>query len=225
MGSAGGPRWWTRAARSRCQPRHLPDRLTLVDTGIGPAGGPASGWAPVPGHLPEELFSSGAFDVRDIDTVVLTHRHEDHFGWSVSPEGVPMFPQARYVVQRTEVESLPAGDIARTYVVEPLRRTGQLHQVDGRVRLPGRPGCQEWMGVVPTPGHTVGHQSVLVDGPNRQLVITGDVLVHAVQLVNPDVAYRFEADKPTAARTRRELIDSGALLATAHLNRPFIDPG
>ncbi|MFF9508222.1 hypothetical protein ACF1BU_29650 [Streptomyces sp. NPDC014724] len=35
-------------------------RVTLVDTGVGPAGSPASGWAPVPGHLPEVLESAGA---------------------------------------------------------------------------------------------------------------------------------------------------------------------
>lgn len=198
--------------------------VTLVDTGVGPVDGPAP-WAPVPGRLLQRL-TEARVRVSDVDTVVLTHLHEDHYGGSVTPAGVPVFPNARYVVQRTEVDNLPAGDLALTYAVEPLRRTGQLHVVDGRTRLHA---CREAVFAVPTPGHTVGHQSVTVEGPHGQIVITGDVLVHAVQLANPDVLYHFEADKPLAARTRRELIDSArqhrALLATAHLTRPFVTPG
>jgi hypothetical protein len=52
--------------------------------------------------------------------------------------------------------------------------------------------------------------------------------VHAVQLVNPDVVYRFEADQARAARTRRTVLRharaNGALLAVAHLNQPFVTP-
>ncbi|MEO3780213.1 MBL fold metallo-hydrolase [Micromonospora sp. B11E3] len=98
-------------------PRH---RLTLVDTGVGPDGSPAGGWAPPPGRLPVELDRAG-IDPADVDTVVLTHLHEDHFGWSVGLDGTRVFPNARYVVQRREVANLPDGDAARTYVVEPLR--------------------------------------------------------------------------------------------------------
>lgn len=198
-------------------------RTTLVDTGIGPAGGPASGWAPVPGHLPTVLPHAG-IDPADVDMVVLTHLHEDHFGWSVSPEGVPMFPNARYVLQHNEIAGLGAGDIALSYVVDPLRRTGQLHEIDGRTRLAGGHRCR--VTAVPTPGHTVGHQSVLVEGPNRDIVITGDVLVHAVQLVNPEVGYHFEADPAAAVRSRQELFATArrrrSKLATAHLTRPFV---
>jgi glyoxylase-like metal-dependent hydrolase (beta-lactamase superfamily II) len=109
-------------------------------------------------------------------------------------------------------------------VVEPLRRTGQLWQVEGRVRLVDRSGDR--IAVVPSPGHTPGHQSVLVEGRGRQVVITGDVLVHAVQLVDPAVAYRFGSDQDVARETRQALLGrarrSRALLATAHLTRPFL---
>ncbi|MFI8828213.1 MBL fold metallo-hydrolase [Streptomyces sp. NPDC053431] len=194
-------------------------RVTLVDTGVGPAGSPASGWAPVPGRLPRVLTAAG-IEADDVDTVVLTHLHEDHFGWVVGTGGTPLFPDARHVVQRTEVDSLTATDSALSYVVTPLRAAGLLDEVDGPVRLAGG-GVR----ALPTPGHTAGHQSVLVDGGRRRIYITGDVLVHAVQLVDPSVAYRFERDKPTARATRTALLsrarDEHALLATAHLNEPF----
>jgi glyoxylase-like metal-dependent hydrolase (beta-lactamase superfamily II) len=202
-------------------------RLMLVDTGVGPADSPAAAWAPVPGRLPAELERAG-IDPRDVDTVVLTHLHEDHYGWAVLPGGTPLFPNARYVVQHREVAALPDGDIALSYTVDPLRATGQLHEVSGAACLataPGRGGGS--IRVVPTPGHTPGHQSVIVDGRHEQVVVTGDVLVHAVQLVDPSVGYAFESDPDTARRTRttvlREARARGAVIATAHLRRPFID--
>ncbi|MFU8852851.1 MBL fold metallo-hydrolase [Micromonospora sp. SL1-18] len=203
------------------------DRLMLVDTGVGPDGSPAGGWAPTPGRLPAELGRAG-IDPADVDVVVLTHLHEDHFGWSVGLDGTPMFPNARYVVQRREVASLPDGDAARAYVVDPLRATGQLDEVDGAARLAtatGRSGGS--IRVIPTPGHTSGHQSVVVDDGRDQVIITGDVLVHAVQLVDPEVAYRYEADPDAARRTRQRLLAEaearGAVLATPHLRQPWTE--
>ncbi|MFE1347134.1 MBL fold metallo-hydrolase [Streptomyces sp. NPDC058757] len=194
-------------------------RVTLVDTGVGPAGSPASRWAPVPGRLPRVLADAGV-RADDVDTVVLTHLHEDHYGWAVDPDGTPLFPDARHVVQRTETASLTPADSALSYVVTPLRAAGLLDEADGPVRLAGG-----GLRALPTPGHTPGHQSVLVDGGRRRIYITGDVLVHAVQLADPSVAYRFERDEPTARATRTALLSRAraehALLATAHLNEPF----
>jgi glyoxylase-like metal-dependent hydrolase (beta-lactamase superfamily II) len=212
----------------RCFAVRLPTgRYALVDTGVGPADSPAAAWAPVPGHLPDRLAAAG-IEPGEVELVVLTHLHEDHYGWSVSPQGVPAFPNARYVVQRTEIAALEAAgdEVALSYAVEPLRATGQLSVVDGRSCLAERYGTR--LTTEPTPGHTPGHQSVLLRGGGRQVVITGDVLVHAVQLVAPDVAYAFEADPELARRTRHELLARAermpTWLATAHLNTPFVRP-
>ncbi len=200
------------------------ERLVLVDTGVGPADSPAAAWAPVPGRLPEELALAG-IDPDEVDTVVLSHLHEDHFGWSVSPGGEPRFPNARYVVQARETASLTAGDSAFDYVVGPLRCAGMLDEVAGDTVLGASP-VGGAVRVTPTPGHTPGHQSVLVEHAGRQVIITGDVLVHAVQLVDPDLSYRYEGDQDQARRTRRALLDrargTDALLATSHLRQPFV---
>jgi len=209
----------------RCFAVRLPNgRYALVDAGIGPAGSPAAAWAPVPGRLLDRLAAAGIRRT-DVELVVLTHLHEDHCGWSVSPDGKPTFPNARYVVQRTEITALEQADdeVVLRYVVEPLRATGQLSTVDGRVCLAERQGTR--MTTEPTPGHTPGHQSVLLSDHRNQLVITGDVLVHAVQLVAPDVAYAHESDQDTARRTRRRLLSAAGdqtWLATAHLREPFV---
>ncbi|MEO3850428.1 MBL fold metallo-hydrolase [Streptomyces sp. B8F3] len=198
-------------------------RVVLVDSGVGPAGSPAASWAPVPGLLPGRLAAAGIAP-DDVDAVVLSHLHEDHYGWSVTPDGGPAFPRARYLVQAAELTALAPGDSAVTYAVDPLRAAGRLHVVDGGARLAGGSGGA--VTLVPTPGHTPGHQSVVVDGGSRQIVIAGDVVVHAVQLADPAVRYFFEADPDLAHRTRRLLLERagerGAVLATAHLNRPFV---
>jgi glyoxylase-like metal-dependent hydrolase (beta-lactamase superfamily II) len=111
-------------------------------------------------------------------------------------------------------------------VVGPLRDAGLLDQVDGEVRLAPR-GSRTVGGItlLPTPGHTPGHQSVVVDG-GEQIVLTGDAVVHAVQIVNPSVGYRYESDPELARQSRAALLDRAgidrALLATAHLTTPFL---
>lgn len=207
--------------------RRADGRTILVDAGVGPENSPAAAWAPVPGRLPAELAAAGV-DPDDVDTVVLTHLHSDHAGWSVDATGRPMFRNARYVIQQDEIAALEADgqEAMLEHVVRPLRATGQLDPVRGRVDLvDGQPDSGR-ITVVPTPGHTPGHQSVLVEDGSQRMVVTGDVLVHAVQVVAPQVAYRYEADAETARRTRQEVLARAraerALLATAHLTEPFV---
>lgn len=213
-----------------CFAIQAPDgHVTVVDTGVGPDGSPAS-WAPLPGRLPQALLEIGV-QPGDVDLVVQTHLHGDHLGWAVTPGGVPFFGAARYVVQRNEVSALErSGSPIVAHTLQPLRNSGQLDEISGRATLLGGHGrANHRVVAVPTPGHTPGHQSVLVEDGDERLVITGDVLVHAVQLVDPDVRYVHEDDPDTARTTRRELLAAarrdGSELAPAHLTAPFLTPG
>jgi glyoxylase-like metal-dependent hydrolase (beta-lactamase superfamily II) len=202
-------------------------RTALVDTGIGPQRSTSTAWMPVPGALPHQLGVAG-IDRADVDAVVLTHLHEDHCGWSVGTDGRPVFPNATYLVQRQEVAALSHQDEAFTHLIDPLMRAGQLQQVEERLRLlPHGRVSSDTVTLVPTPGHTPGHQSVVVDGGDDQLVVTGDVLVHAVQLVDPATGYVFEHDQTLARESRAALLADAstrrAVLATAHLTQPFVD--
>lgn len=201
--------------------------VVLVDTGIGPDGAPASSWAPVPGRLPEALAEAG-IQPADVRTVVLTHLHSDHTGWAVGADGVPTFPNARYVVQRAETEWLDrdfADGKVHAWALRPLRAAGALDEVDGETVLAtDRAGGS--VTAFPTPGHTPGHQSVVVRGDGLEVVVTGDVLVHTLQLLAPDVGYEHEVDPVLARETRRALLDraaeTGAVLATSHVTAPFV---
>jgi glyoxylase-like metal-dependent hydrolase (beta-lactamase superfamily II) len=197
-------------------------RTILVDTGIGPVGPPARRWAPVPGRLPEELAAAGIAP-GEVEVVVLTHMHSDHIGWAMDGQaGTPYFGNARYLLQRAEITAIERLDRGlAAWLLEPLRAAGQLVAVDGESRLAAG------LRVLPTPGHTPGHQSVLLEVGGGAVLFTGDLLVHAVQLVDPGLPYAFETD-PGMARTSRvgllsELAErQDTVLATSHLSEPFV---
>lgn len=177
--------------------RDKQDRLTLVDTGIGPT----SGWAPAPGMLLSELAAVGVAPL-DVNTVIFTHLHSDHCGGTMAG-GEPVFANARHVIQRAEGSDLG---------LDP----SLLHLVDGDAEV--SPGVV----VRHTPGHTPGHQIVEVGS----FTMAGDVLHHPVQLADPTIRYVYDDDSDQADKTRQELVArlraSGSLLGTAHFPEPFI---
>jgi N-acyl homoserine lactone hydrolase len=113
----------------------------------------------------------------DVGKLVLTHLHFDHTGL------VDRFPNARVLVQRTELQYAAAPlfpamffdriDIAK--LVSPL--WSQIELLDGDAEI--SPGVR----TVLTGGHSPGHQIVYVDVPSGQAIICGD----AAYVIDPSV--------------------------------------
>jgi len=191
--------------------------VVLVDAGTGPAWAPATRWFGRPGRLLDELMSVGVAP-GEVSHVVLSHLHLDHTGWLVhGPEGAPepTFPNARHLVQRADLDPDRLGGLYATHVL-PVLTAGLLDAIEGAAEpLPG-------IRLVPTPGHTAGHQSVVVDTGAERLIISGDAFVHPAQVADPSLRYLYEDDPVQADKSRRALLAEAArrptVLAPAHFD-------
>jgi glyoxylase-like metal-dependent hydrolase (beta-lactamase superfamily II) len=61
--------------------------------------------------------------------------------------------------------------------------------------------------LLPTPGHTVDHFSVLVGGAGDDALITGDMIHSPLQGKYPELGMMADYDSPQAGRTRRHVFD------------------
>lgn len=200
-------------------------RVVLVDTGAASDTALRPSWGPGPeGHLVHRLAEQAGVSAGDVTDVVLTHLHADHAAGSVDAAGRPAFPNARYLVQDAEVAALPRDTVLRTGLVEPLEERDQLVCCAGEREVVT--GADVSVRAVPTPGHTAGHQSVVVTAGDEMVVLAGDVFVHAAQVLDPDLRYVHEEDPEAAARTRAALLEvltqRRGRLGTAHLRAAYL---
>jgi len=182
-----------------------PQGLTLVDTGVGP------GAFGMRGRLLEELEEAG-HSPEDVDTVFLTQLHGDHLGWAMAQGGEPTFENARYVVQADEWEAFEP-HVGR--YLAPLEKLGVLDLLYGEEFL------TEELTAIPTPGHSPGHQSMLVSSGGEQLIVAGDVVVHPAQVSEPTWNIVFDGDKEAASFTREMFLgwveSDGITVAAGHV--------
>lgn len=180
------------------------DRTVIVDLGLGVAELEIPDFATVStGRFLDSLGQAGLTPA-DIDTVVYTHLHSDHCGWT-SQDGALTFPNADYVIgAAAEIEYwranpdaafAPPADTVLDPIENRLTAAG-----DGYVVAPG-------VNLVATPGHTPGHQTVVVSSGADRAVLMGDILHCPVQLVEPEWSVLFDVDPVKARATREKLLD------------------
>jgi glyoxylase-like metal-dependent hydrolase (beta-lactamase superfamily II) len=203
-----------------------PDGVLLMDTGVGGPASPAMGWAPEPGALSAGLAEAGVAPER-IDTVVLSHVHDDHIGGTTDEAGSPAFPAARYLIQRADLEwqrelaaSGPEDAAIWDRLLAPLEGEARLEAVEGDRSLGARLFLRH------APGHTPGHQMLVVADGGDRLIISADAFNHPAQLDHPGWPSGPDADHDIAERTRRELLEElrerpDTLLAPTHFERAF----
>jgi glyoxylase-like metal-dependent hydrolase (beta-lactamase superfamily II) len=166
---------------TNCLLVRTPDANILIEAGIGPKLSDKErniySYQRDPG-LPAALESAG-LRPEDVDLVVMSHLHFDHCGALVTlgPEGEPsmVFPRARHVVQRVELEAWRHPDPRSKPSYKPenldlLEENKRLWIVDGETEL--GPGIS----VRVTGGHTRAHQAVYVSDQEQTVVFTGDFL-------------------------------------------------
>jgi glyoxylase-like metal-dependent hydrolase (beta-lactamase superfamily II) len=183
----------------------------LVDTGIGDFEISGFPMLPRPGPAVPGLLAAEGIAPETIDFVINTHLHADHVGGNVSGKGVaalPSFPSALYFVGRQDHDywsTRPPGSFGRQVfetAVQPIGAARRLVLLDGETRLTGE------VSLVPSPGHTPGHFSVLISSARNEAIITGDAVHHPIQLAFPDRG--MDQDEEAGAASRRKLLSLAA---------------
>jgi glyoxylase-like metal-dependent hydrolase (beta-lactamase superfamily II) len=177
----------------------------------------------------EDLTHAG-FSLDSIDTVLCTHLHFDHVGWNtrlVDGQWVPTFPNARYLFSKAEYDHWchlrdtdgyhdlnhmfdavgPVVDAGLVDLIDP-----ESHQVCPEIKL------------MPTPGHTPDHISIMIESEGEKAVITGDMMHNPIQIAEPQVFGRFDMVKEIARDTRMKFVEQMANTNTIVIGSHFSDP-
>lgn len=200
-----------------------PDHLILVDACIGNhKTARLEAW-----HMRDSdrflhaLAAAGAAP-EDVTHVMCTHLHIDHVGWNtrrVDGRWVPTFPNARYLFPSADVTEM-APHMPETFAesVTPVIEAGLAEEVT--------PGFQigDLVRLMPTPGHTPGHVSVLLESQGQRAVITGDALHSIAQCWHPDWHFVFDFDADAAVTSRQALLGHAAETGQRVLGTHFTLP-
>jgi glyoxylase-like metal-dependent hydrolase (beta-lactamase superfamily II) len=182
-------------------------RTILIDTGLGERLTPdeAQRWRleRSGGGLIAGLAALGVAPY-DVDTVINTHLHADHCSGNTRIESGdlrPSFPRATYLVQRMEWAEAanPDARTQGTYFADnfqPLLREGRLRLLHGDEPITDQVRC------VVTPGHTRGHQSVVLETESWSGLYLADLASYAVHFERLAWMTAYDAEPLETLRTK-----------------------
>lgn len=156
-------------------------------------------------YVVENLRSKVGIKPEDISLVILSHLHLDHAG------GVGEFPNAEYIVQHEELRWASVPDfyqklayIRADFVKPDLNwRLLEGHD-DDNYDVFGDGKLIIWF----TPGHTPGHQSLVVKLENSgPMILTGDSC-YTTEILNEDVLPGLGWNSELAARSVKRFRDA-----------------
>lgn len=169
--------------------------IVLFDTGVGAGSTEVDReWQPRCSSLARRLADIGRTP-SDVVGIVVCHLHFDHCG------NDPMFPGVPIYAQRAEYAASQAPEYT---VPEWVDFPGARYEL-----LEG--DAEPWPGVhiLSTPGHTPGHQSVLVDTDDGGVLLTGQAVYDLAEfegkapLESEDPSYGRSVERLRSLRPRR----------------------
>jgi N-acyl homoserine lactone hydrolase len=197
----------------------------LWDTGVPQSAlNNPEGWSTLPKlivyHLDKTLTSQLAeigLKTSDVTYVALSHTHGDHIG------NVVLFPNSTVLMQRIEYSwiSSPDGTNDNVNQLKALARRllgspKQLQLLDGDTDVFGDGSVI----LMSTPGHTPGHQSLLVHLKNSGFIILSGDVAHSEENFEKDVVPSLNTDKAASIasmdRVRRMMATYQAKLFINH---------
>jgi N-acyl homoserine lactone hydrolase len=166
----------------------VPDAVTGMADGLRPADPRAVHWRR-PRTLAAQLTEIGVKPA-DIRYVVVSHSHADHIG------NVAMFPDAMLLVQKAEYDWPQASGPRFPAQLRVTKLEGDRDVFgDGSVTI------------VATPGHTPGHQSLLVRLPRTGPVVLSGDMAHFHENWEARRVPEINFDKEQSSASMRKVAD------------------
>jgi glyoxylase-like metal-dependent hydrolase (beta-lactamase superfamily II) len=211
-----------------------PDGLFVIDTGERAAASnidtymandPANRWF-FKRNLPmfvtpaEELATqlrTLGLAAEDVRTVVLTHLHGDHAG------GLGFFPNATFLVARAEYQGQIEQPMGAVRSLWPESFKPELIDYSGPA-LSSFPASLPLtrtgdLVLVPTPGHSYGHQSVILHDTQRSYLFAGDLAFSEAQLRAQGlqgIAQNLDQARTTLTRTLQFVGEQPTVFLPSH---------
>jgi N-acyl homoserine lactone hydrolase len=149
--------------------------------------------------VPAQLRERG-IEPASVRTVVMTHMHIDH------ASGISEFPDATFVVSRAEWDAATSQGRMHGYVTRQFDHAFDYRLLDfddsgerGPASFSGFARSFDLFGdgsvrVVYTPGHTLGHMSVVVRTARGEVLVAGDAIYLRRNLDDAHLPHRTEDD-------------------------------
>jgi glyoxylase-like metal-dependent hydrolase (beta-lactamase superfamily II) len=210
-----------------------PSRKLVVDTGVGNSKSRTSEtW----NMLNTDYLTKfeDVWDPADVEGIICTHLHVDHVGWNthlVDGQWVPTFSNATHFMIKSEHDYWkrladnhdgvdPFLDAAAVFddSVRPIVDAGLAKFVEPDAAVTPE------VTLIPSPGHTPGHISVLVESKGESAVITGDLMHMPCQIGHPEWSSAYDTDQVAAVATRRKFLERFADTQTTVIGTHFGTP-
>jgi len=180
---------------------NLAGKWVLVDTGAGAAFGDAGG------NLVPRLKTAG-IEPEQIDAIVITHMHGDHFGGLLDADGQVVFKNAELFIHGKEHDfwSGSDSDFLGEGAVAGARKylkafEGKWQLVEGGDLIHGK------LEVIDAFGHTPGHMMLGIDGDSERIIHMVDLVHHhALSLAHPEWPMKFDVYKEQGIATRQKVL-------------------
>jgi len=174
------------------------DHYVLVDAGCGDRAENEKHPDEPAGLLMRSLSDAGV-SARDIETVIVSHRHWDHFGGVLSG-GEVAFPDAEFVMSMLEAEHIRG--VVKGWALD------YMSLIEDRVRLVDDVATiGRGITVKSAPGHTPGMVVVEVSSDGETLLYTSDIIIHQAHVEHTDWIPSFEHDPKAATASRTRLVE------------------
>ncbi|HVB45633.1 MAG TPA: MBL fold metallo-hydrolase [Streptosporangiaceae bacterium] len=155
-----------------------PEGTMLFDTGMGAHPAVDAHYRPSRVGLAQALAGTGA-SISDITLAANCHLHFDHCGGNPALGGIPIFTQAA---------ELDAARQTPDYTLPELIEGSRFQVVTGMAEI------LRDVFIVPTPGHTPGHQSLVVRQADGAVIVAGQSHDTATQYAADQLAWRARQD-------------------------------